>query len=309
MLPAVLTGLLAASSLCYGIRIPIERRDDPPHSTSVNFSTSANGINTTFGFQNVKNNRYTGTLTVSGIPFTVILDTGSTDIWLVSEGAISSTTSTNVQGSIHYVTSSVTGEIELADMSFGNFSVKQQAFINLPSDQFADITQPQGLTGLGSNVGLMGLGPTMRSEIVYELNQTNFKGTPLIDNIFSMWPSDPNYMSFLLTRNNLGITDGGIFTIGEVAETLSDIQNATKLMVANPGWGAWVTFMDAVTINGVNYTGNSMPSKDLTVPAGKVSVVFDTGTPLGMSSCWYGVNRILTELARHRAEVLRRCPV
>ena len=29
-----------------------------------------------------------------------------------------------------------------------------------------------------------------------------------------MFPDDPNYMTFLLSRNTYGISDGGVFTIG-----------------------------------------------------------------------------------------------
>ena len=67
----------------------------------------------------------------------VILDTGSPDLWIVTDSALSGSTNTSVSAQLNYGTdstdsSSIMGSIFLADVDFGGFSVSNQAYSVLP---------------------------------------------------------------------------------------------------------------------------------------------------------------------------------
>ncbi|RDX52203.1 hypothetical protein OH76DRAFT_1480817 [Lentinus brumalis] len=55
-----------------------ERRASTSYPVSVSRSGSAEG----FGFSHAANDEYTATIYVNGVPYQVILDTGSSDTWI-----------------------------------------------------------------------------------------------------------------------------------------------------------------------------------------------------------------------------------
>lgn len=63
-------------------------------------------------------------------------------------------------------------------------------------------------------------------------------------------------MTFLLSRSELGLTDGGIFTIGEVEPDWANVTSQEKLpLVGEPYWSI---FMDKVVVNGTEFCGNGL---------------------------------------------------
>lgn len=63
-------------------------------------------------------------------------------------------------------------------------------------------------------------------------------------------------MTFLLSRSELGLTDGGIFTIGEVDPDYANVTSQEKLpLVGEPYWSV---FMDKVIVNGTEFCGNGL---------------------------------------------------
>jgi hypothetical protein len=63
-------------------------------------------------------------------------------------------------------------------------------------------------------------------------------------------------MTFMLSRSTIGTTDGGVFTIGVVNSSFSDVQKANKLPVESVT-NQWVILVDAVIINGQKLDGGS----------------------------------------------------
>lgn len=90
-----------------------------------------------------------------------------------------------------------------------------------------------------------------------KLNGTSYNGKPVMYNLFDSDPNIPTYITFLLARSNLGISDGGIFTIGEIDPNWTQIVNQTKVPVLQKT-GQWLSFMDSVTVNGKNYSGHGL---------------------------------------------------
>ena len=64
-------------------------------------------------------------------------------------------------------------------------------------------------------------------------------------------------MTFQLSRGNLGITDGGIFTLGEVDSNMTDILDQPRLPVIDV-LKQWLTVVDAFIVNGEQVTGNGI---------------------------------------------------
>lgn len=91
------------------------------------------------------------------------------------------------------------------------------------------------------------------SNVYKALANTSYNGDPVLYNLFSAYPSVSNYITFLLRRSGLGITEGGIFTIGDVDATLSPVLNQTQIPVF-PGSPYWITSMEGIVVNGQNFT-------------------------------------------------------
>ncbi|TCD63158.1 hypothetical protein EIP91_005886 [Steccherinum ochraceum] len=261
----------------HALTLPITKRapQSSPHSTSVRIAPGNNvSGNDPFGFQSDGGFAYTGIIYVSGQPFTVQLDTGSSDLWLdTSDYSLTNLTDTQVVGSIVYVDGTgAVGNINLGNVSWGEFTVPQQAFINAPGSN---------ATNGGEFNGLLGVGPPSLSVVESTLQSANsqYDGSSFLDNVFGLYPDEPNFMTFLLSRNGLGTSDGGVFTIGDVEQNHTSIVNSTKLSIVAPS--LWVTFMDGVQIDENLHYGGSLGSPLVPhIPVNQTLVVLDTGTSL-----------------------------
>ncbi|KDQ56724.1 hypothetical protein JAAARDRAFT_36213 [Jaapia argillacea MUCL 33604] len=257
-----LTTLLAFISLfdiVFAFSVPFTR-DDSPSSTSVNF-TNANGFT------------YLVTVYFNGQPIQVQLDTGSSDLWIDSTGMnLTPFTKTGLNGTMLYEDLSVAeGPILVGPVQFGGFEVDKQAFI---SAQGSNATDPSV-----NDLGIMGVAPTRGSVIAYTLQNTSFNGRTFLDNAFMMYPEEPNYITFLLSRDPVsGITSGGTFTIGEVATEFAAITKTPQRKVLSTSEiPRWATTMDGMIVNGKKYSGHSKFNSTF-VGAGQTITVLDSGT-------------------------------
>ncbi|CAL1702627.1 unnamed protein product [Somion occarium] len=203
----------------------------------------------------------------------VQIDTGSSDLWLDTKGTrLQGLTDTGVVGSILYVDGTgAVGNIDLGNVTWGEFTVEQQAFINAPGSN---------ATAGGQIQGLLGVGPPLLSNVDAALSASKSKadGSSFLDNVFAFYPDEPNFMTFYLSRSEVGTIDGGEFTIGDVVQNFSDITQTPKLNVVSPD--NWFTFMDAVNINGDQLYGGSLGSPEVKVPDNQTLILLDSGTSL-----------------------------
>ncbi|KAI0072608.1 acid protease [Panus rudis PR-1116 ss-1] len=254
---------LLGAAPALGLSIPFKKRD-PPHSTWVKFASTSPNTSGPFDFLNTNNNFYTGVVHVDGFNFTVQLDTGSSDLWLdTSVMNLTDFTDTGVIGAVTYADGgAAVGEIILVNVTFGDFTVNNQALINAPGSN---------ATVGGILQGILGIGPTLSQQA------PSVNGATFLDNVFSFYPDEPNFMTFLLSRDILGVVDGGDFTIGEVLQGFEEIQSSPQLKVLSSV--AWITFMDAVIINGQRISGHSFGSPLVKeIPDDKTIIIPDTGT-------------------------------
>ncbi|KAI0658111.1 aspartic peptidase domain-containing protein [Cubamyces menziesii] len=166
-----------------------------------------------------------------------------------------------------------TGPIVLANVTFGPYTVYNQA-IMLSINSSADAgTSSNGL------IGLAGYIPD-GSSIYTSLMNTSFaeNGVPIVYNIFEHSPGLPNYMTFLLSRSSGGLTNGGLLTVSEVLSNLKDILKAPLLDSISPI--NWQTVLDGVYLNGKRLLGGKQYGNSTASPGTtwRRPALLDTGT-------------------------------
>ena len=173
---------------------------------------------------NQADRRYITTLEIAGANYTVLVDTGSSDLWVAGhvEGTYSGT-----RGEVHYAKDAVEGPIKTASVRFGNYEIPDQAILEVaPSDKH---TAGTGILGLGPNTG------SFLQPLLENATASNADGTPLLYRIFQEERQTPNYFTLLLGREK-DPTDHftGTLTIGEVLPEYASILNEPQLKISIP---------------------------------------------------------------------------
>ncbi|KDQ57373.1 hypothetical protein JAAARDRAFT_36005 [Jaapia argillacea MUCL 33604] len=269
-----LTSLFTFISLldiAFAFSVPFSR-SDTPSSTSINF-TNADGF------------AYLVTVEFDGQPVQVQLDTGSSDLWIDSPGInLTPFANTGRNGTILYGPDGhrtvAGGPILVGPVQFGDFKVDKQAFISAPG---SNATQPSL-----NQLGILGVAPTTGSQVAHTLKNTSYNGRTFLDNAFMMYPEEPNYITFMLSRDPVyGTTSGGTFTIGEVATEFAAITNTPQRKVlSTTSFPRWATTMDGIIVNGKTYSGHSKFNSTF-VSAGQTIALLDSGTSYALAPRFY----------------------
>ncbi|KAJ6585305.1 acid protease [Mycena capillaripes] len=236
------------------------------------------------------NAAYISNLTLAGTTVSVILDTGSSDLWVKFPGTPPSTTDTGKSLSLSYAVGSASGNIHTAELKFDTFTVEDQAFLQVAnSSSFSTDSAFDGLIGLGPNEG---------SAIQDKLDGD--AGDTMLNRIFQQNKTTANYITFMLDRkNDPGEAFTGEFTVGEPVKGFENITSQQKLNVETvhklledqQHWQA-LTDKDKTVIGP---DGNVINIKSIVpkAPDGQMVAVFDSGftfsqVPRDMSDAIYG---------------------
>ena len=157
------------------------------------------------------------------------------------------------------------GNISFASVSFGGYSVSNQALLSV--SKTCDDEDDEGILGLGLN-GLSALERTTK----------NSSMRSVVANMFVQHPSTPHFIGLALERSQDGEnTAGGFLTVGEYDPQYSNITYMPKNPVTPASGSRWTIALEAMTVNDKRY-----PLKS-TVPGtkkGQAIALIDSGTSL-----------------------------
>ncbi|KAJ7078651.1 aspartic peptidase domain-containing protein [Mycena epipterygia] len=217
LLPASLLTFILLGDFACALRLDFEGRRIPAESRGLQRRGSLAG---TSPLGDSADLQYTTNVTVGGGSFQVLIDTGSSDLWVA--GSVSSGTATGKQATIAYASGGATGPVKTAAVDFAGYTIPSQAFMEVVPD--SDHPVGQGLIGLGPSVG----------SIIFEAFSAEDEGNTVLDNIFTQNTSTANYITILMGRLN-DPTDvfPGDLTVGELLPNYTAVANQPKLPVTD----------------------------------------------------------------------------
>ncbi|KAF9046535.1 aspartic peptidase domain-containing protein [Panaeolus papilionaceus] len=208
--------LLSLGQIIGAVRLQIRgtRHAKRPTATpSRLFSRAPAGGLTLHNFADIS---YYANISLANQAFTVLMDTGSSDLWVT--GNVRNSTESGKRAIINYAVNTVTGPIKLAELEFAGHTTRNQAFLQVEPTTI----NPEG-------TGILGLGPSAGSFIAQSLPGD---GAPVLDRIFSQNRTAPNYFTILLGRDK-DPTDffNGSVTVGEILSDYNAILDEPKITI------------------------------------------------------------------------------
>ncbi|KAI0045590.1 acid protease, partial [Auriscalpium vulgare] len=219
---------------------------------------------------NTKNHRYYTNITLGGSPFSVAIDTGSSDLWVA--GTVPGAKNTGFSADVTYAVGDDHGPVQTAPLEFAGYTVPDQAFILVTPSK--DSPAGQGFIGLGPNTG---------SQVYLAMNQQP-AGDAVLDRIFRQNTSTPNFITTLLSRlDDPDEKFSGDITVGEIVPGYEDIVNQVKVNVTTVSTSDsenqhWQVLLDPNGIIGPNGQPVNVSTQVATTSNKKqLTAVFDSG--------------------------------
>ncbi|KAH8917055.1 acid protease [Atractiella rhizophila] len=236
------------------------------------------GINIT----DLSNNAYIGTINVGGVDAEVLLDTGSSDLWVAFSNIPGITTEqSDVPAQLNYAVGAAAGLINFATVKFDNYTIDRQAYL------LVNETANLDLSGYD---GILGLGPSYSSLIknTYPEDKKNpnddFIATTVLDRAFQQNTTTNNYLTVGLNRANDPNSPVGVLTISELASGLEGVMDMPRLPIAVLKGKELVNQHWSVTIDKdgwIGPDGQPIPLKSKAGAGdGQLIAVLDTGFTL-----------------------------
>ncbi|KAF8639998.1 hypothetical protein AX17_001244 [Amanita inopinata Kibby_2008] len=246
----------------------LERRAAADSQIASNTSDEKNSLDLT----SVHDLVYLVDLTIGGNDYPVQLDTGSSDLWIKSDTSspLPNVNRTSTMYNLTYAVGWASGYLAYAPLEFAGLFIPKQAFLEATS-----VNNPAISYGAR---GIAGLGFTSLSVIDAAGNRSSSSSDrSLLYNLFQANPSEPNFIGFMLQRNNTHANEAqGSFSIGEYEPDLEDIANRTPI----PTWPAespkrWTVLLDAIIVGDkINVPSTSVSD----APSNKAVVLMDSGS-------------------------------
>ncbi|KAG1897873.1 aspartic peptidase domain-containing protein [Suillus fuscotomentosus] len=193
----------------------------PANNPATHFprQSSSNGI---LPVGNTQNSFYYTNIMLDGQNISVMLDTGSSDLWVT--GSIPGATDTGSSLKLSYAVGMAAGDIYTAPFEFAGQSVSDQAFLLVANvSSFSTNIHSEGYDSL------IGLGPNSGSSIYKKLDGNS--GNNPINSILEQTSSN-DYITMMLSRKGdpgSNITDQ--FTIGELIPGFENITSMPHLSI------------------------------------------------------------------------------
>ncbi|THH20588.1 hypothetical protein EW146_g785 [Bondarzewia mesenterica] len=225
------------------------------------------------GLDNGQNINYYTNITLGGDEFSVMIDTGSSDLWVA--GNVSNAKDMGVSTEVDYAIGSAGGPIKTAQLEFAGYKVSDQAFLQItPSSSHK---KGEGLVGLGPNIG---------SNIWSKLGQKS-SGDAVVDRVFRQNTSTSNFISVLLGRSDDPDEKfPGDLTIGELISGYENVTSQPKLNVTevsskDSSIQHWQVLLDPYGVVGPDGQAIKLTSSVSSTKNNKqLTAMFDTGFTL-----------------------------
>ncbi|KAH0831986.1 aspartic peptidase domain-containing protein [Lanmaoa asiatica] len=219
-LPLVHSFLLSLSPLsALAVSIPFTVRTDVTHHHLPRQSSTSGVV----PVGNTQNAFYYTNITLGGRQISVMLDTGSSDLWVT--GSVPGAQDTGKSLTLSYAVGNAAGNVYTAPFQFNNYTVQDQAFLLVSNtSSFSTDIHTQGYDGL------IGLGPNSGSSIYDKLSGDS--GNSAINRIFQQNSSSNNYITLMLSRSgDPGSQITGQFTLSSIVPGFENIMNQPQLPV------------------------------------------------------------------------------
>ncbi|KAF8906169.1 aspartic peptidase domain-containing protein [Mucidula mucida] len=278
-------------SCVYGVHLPVQIRTSNQPRTLSTFGRRA--ANTTIPVGNYGNAQYFANITIAGEQVAVLLDTGSSDLWVNFPDKVPQTTNSGESLTLSYAIGSAAGSIVSAKVEFYDYTINSQAFLLVTdTSSFSTDIHSQGYDGL------LGLGPNEGSRILDEIDEDS--ANTFLTNIFTQTNGTDNFITFLLDRKADPSEDfSAQLTLAEYVkgyEKVSempkiDVETVHRLLQSEQHWQG-LTDKD----NGVIGPDGQIILIDSIVPKapdGQLVAVFDSGftftqVPRDLADAIYG---------------------
>jgi len=294
---SLLIGLNYSSSSGNGVnavRVPFQVRTTSPFSPNPSSLSRRSLVSRAPGsiipVHNTHNAEYISNITLGGRQIPVLLDTGSSDLWVT--GDVPNAKDLGKSVSLNYAVGNAHGDINTADLTFAGYTVNDQAFLLVEDTTSFNMN----ITSQGFE-GLIGLGPNTGSTILDKIDKSS--ANSVLDRIFSQNTTSANYLTILLDR--LGDTADnitGTLTISEIAPGYEKISSMPKLAVdkvhkLTDADQHWQVYTDVNGVIGPDGQPIKVESIVPSAPDDQLVVVFDSGytlpqVPRAMSDAIYG---------------------
>ncbi|RDB20974.1 Chymosin [Hypsizygus marmoreus] len=277
-----------------GFRVPIRR---VPRLRPLAFSS--NVLTTDVSITNRNEFAYLVSVSVGDQQFSVILDTGSSDFWIVSSDCTTpdctgvqkyykeQSSSLSLSGTpftLSYLMGSVTGNVGFETIEIGRFQISSQVFA------LANRTLGLGLSTTG-NSGILGLSfPSIAA-----ISLAN--GDTLLENILSNFDEPDRFFAFKLGSGSGPDDLTSSFTLGELDSNItSDLNSFSFTPVSKAGadsFNYWKLPLQSLTIDSTTFVLSPSLIPDAKAPI----AVLDTGTTLilgptlDVDAFWRAVNQ------------------
>ncbi|EKM51672.1 uncharacterized protein PHACADRAFT_261953 [Phanerochaete carnosa HHB-10118-sp] len=267
-LPLLLSLLALPVDLADAVRVGITGR----RSLALSKLHRRASLTGTTGLADSSDITYTTNITLGGNSFSVIIDTGSSDLYVT--GTVPGSKDTGKSAGVQYAIGQVQGPVMLGELEFAGYSVGDQAYLDVPAST-------SNIVG----TGLVGLGPNNGSQVLQALG--NSSGDTVLNRIFQQNTSTPNFLTILLGRDD-DPSDNfpGDLTVGEILPGYDAITSQPKLNVSlvpvnDEGNQHWQTLLDAGGIIGPDGKAIDVETAvESTSNKNQLTAVFDSGFSL-----------------------------